>query len=409
MLLKELSCVLRRLKFVKLVLKAQQSMSQLCRLFGFSRKSGYKWKARFEQEGPSGLRDQTRRPARSPQRISAEWLKRIRRMRRRHRSWGSRKLAVRLRSEFARQGAPSARTVGKWLKRMKLQRRCRRRSWRGPRLIRKSLTVAVRSNHVWTVDFKGWFRTQDGQRVEPLTVRDSFSRYLLSVRLLKNQNWRAVRLVFVRLFRERGYPGVIRMDNGSPFGSTGPAGLSRLSAWWTVLEIRVEFIAPGHPEQNGAHEQMHRVMKAETTRPASSNPPAQQRRTDRWVKTYNQLRPHQGLAQRTPATVYRPRHSVQRSVRLRYRSGWEVRQVRSNGQIKWRGRKRFVGEAFSGYPVGLKSKGQEKWAIYFAELLIGELRESDPGGMRPARYGRRRQAPPRSSRQKKTLKKGRKN
>jgi len=242
---------------------------------------------------------------------------------------------------------------------------------------------------VWTVDFKGWFRTQDGQRVEPLTVRDQFSRYLLSVRLLKNQSWKPVRRVFLGLFGQQGYPQVIRMDNGSPFGTTGPAGLSRLSAWWTTLGIGVEFTAPGHPEQNGAHEQMHRVLKAETTRPTSSHLRAQQRRTDRWVKTYNQIRPHEGLGQRPPGQVYRPKRSPQRNMLLSYAIGLVVRRVRSNGQIKWRGRKRFVGEAFIGYPVGVKLVGEGKGLIYFADLLIGELLESDPGGMRPARYRRR--------------------
>ena len=372
-----MTSVVRRLKFVKLVLQAQQSMSQLCRLFGFSRKRGYKWKARFAREGPRGLRDRPRRPARSPQRISPAWLARRRRLRRRHRSWGSRKLA--------------ARTVGKWLKRLKLQLRSRRRSWRGPPLARLALTAAVRSNHVWTVDFKGWFRTQDGQWVEPLTVGDLFSRYLLRVCLLRQQNWRQVRRVFQRLLRQWGYPESIRIDNGAPFGSTGPAGLSRLSAWWAALGIRVQFIAPGRPDQNGAPEPMHRVLKAETTRPTSRHLRAQQRRTARWVNISNQIRPHQGLGQRTPGSVYRPQRSALRRIRLRYPGRWGVRQVRRNGQIQWRGRQRLVGEAFIGYPIGLKGVGPDIWAVYFAGLRIGELREADAGGMRPARDPRRRQ------------------
>ena len=385
---KELSSVVRRLAFVKLALRAQQSMSQLCRLYGFSRKLGYKWKARFEREGKRGLRDRTRRPHGSPRRMASEWQTRIRRLRRRHRSWGSRKLGARLRKEYPRQAVPCARTISKWLKRMKLNRRGRQRSRGGPQLRPRGLTIARRSNQVWTVDFKGWFRTQDGQRVEPLTVRDMFSRYLLAARLLKVQSWRQVRRVFLRLFRQNGYPTAIRMDNGAPFGSVGPAGLSRLSAWWTALEIRVEFIAPGHPEQNGAHEQMHRVLKAETTRPASSHLRAQQRRTDRWARIYNEIRPHEALGQRSPAEVYRPKPGRVRRVVLRYPIRWAVRHVRSNGQIKWRGRKRFVGEAFVGYPVGLKLERTEKSAVYFAGLLIGEMWEADLGGMRPARYAR---------------------
>ena len=386
---KQLSSVVRRLTFVKWALKAQQSMSQLCRLYGLSRKGGYKWVERFEREGLGGLRDRTRRPHHSLQRISAKWLTRIRRLRRRHRSWGSRKLWARLRKEYRGQPPPAARTIDKWLKRLKLNRRRRRRTRLGPHLKRRGLTIAGRSNHVWTVDFKGWFRTQDGGRVEPLTVRDLFSRYLLSIRLLKDQSWRPVRRIFMRQFRKNGYPTVIRVDNGGPFGSTGPAGLSRLSAWWTALGIGVEFIAPGHPEQNGAHEQMHRVFKAETTRPSSCHVRAQQRRTDRWLRTYNEIRPHEALQQRTPAELYHPQPKRPRTVALRYPRRWAVRRARSNGQIKWRGRKRFVGEAFVGYPVGLKLLGRGKWAVYFAGQLIGELWEWDQGGMRPAKYVRR--------------------
>ena len=388
MLWKELSIMARRLAFVKLALKAQQGMAQLCRLFGFSRKMGYKWQARFELEGRRGLRDRSRRPHGSPRQVSAEWLTRIRRLRRRYRSWGSRKLSARLHKEYPRQTVPAARTIGYWLRRLNLNRGRRRRSSRGPPLQRPRLTIARRSNQVWTVDFKGWFRTQDGRRVEPLTVRDMFSRYLLTVRLLEVQSWRQVRRVFVRLFRQYGYPSVIRMDNGAPFGSTGPAGLSRLSAWWTALGIGVEFISPGHPEQNGAHEQMHRVFKAETTHPVSSGLRAQQRRTNRWLRTYNEIRPHEALGQRSPAEVYQAKPGRVRRVVLQYPQHWAVRRVRSNGQIKWRGRKRFIGEALVGYPVGLKPMSDGKSAVHFADLRIGELRESDPGGMRPSRYAR---------------------
>jgi transposase InsO family protein len=242
---------------------------------------------------------------------------------------------------------------------------------------------------VWTVDFKGWFRTQDGQRAEPLTVRDLFSRYLLAVRVLRDQRWEPVRRIFMRLFGQYGYPSIIRVDNGGSFGSSGPAGLSRLSAWWTALGIGVEFIAPGHPEQNGGHEQMHRVLKAETTRPASKNLPAQQRRLDRWVRMYNEVRPHQALGQSPPATVYGPQPGPVREAVLRYPKSWAIRRVRSNGQIKWRGRKRFIGEAFVGYAVGLQQRRGEKWRVYFAGRLIGELWESDRRGMRPAKYVRR--------------------
>lgn len=386
---KKLSCVIRRLRFVKLASQAQRSMTQLCRQFGYSRRVGYKWIKRFERDGLRGLKDQSTRPRCCPTQISQKWLRRIRRLHRRHRSWGSRKLAARLYLEYRSDRAPAVRTISRWLKRMGLNRRVRRRSRRGPQLKRQPLTVAQRNNQVWTVDFKGWFRTQDGRRVEPLTVRDLFSRYLLSIRLLKDQSWEPVRREFLRLFGRYGYPEVIRVDNGGPFGSNGPAGLSRLSAWWTALGIAVEFIAPGHPEQNGGHEQMHRVFKAETTRPTSQHLRAQQRRTDRWKKTYNRVRPHEALGQRTPAEIYHPGRIGRRLAKLRYRAQLSVRRVRSNGQIKWNGKKRFVGEAFVGYPVGLQQPRAGKGRVYFANLLIGEIWETDQGGMRPARQVRR--------------------
>ena len=226
---------------------------------------------------------------------------------------------------------------------------------------------------------QGLFRTGKGQRIEPLTVRDLFSRYVLIIRLLPDQRWRPTKAVFLRLFKRYGLPQVIRTDNGGPFASTGPAGLSRLSAWWTALGIRVEFIRPGHPEENGAHEQMHRLLKAETTRPVATTRQGQQHRTTCWVHNYNWIRPHQALAQDVPASRYR------KSSRP---ATWEGRQVRSNGQIKWRGRKRFIGEAFVRHRIALKPIKRTVRGVYFGPLLIGHLHENDPGAMRPAVYRR---------------------
>ena len=176
------------------------------------------------------------------------------------------------------------------------------------------------------------------------------------------------------------------------YASTGPAGLSRLSVWWTTLGIQVEFIRPGHPEENGAHEQMHRVFKAETTRPPAPTRQGQQHRTTSWIRTYNHLRPHEALGQEVPASRYRKssrRLARQRRV-LNYPAGWPQRQVRSNGEIRWRGRRRFVGEAFIRQRLGLKPLSATVQAVYFGSLLIGHLHDGDPGAMRPAVYLRRR-------------------
>jgi transposase InsO family protein len=253
------------------------------------------------------------------------------------------------------------------------------------------LARAAAPNHVWTADLKGWFRSGNGQRVEPLTVRDLFSRYVLIIRLLPDQRWQPAKAVFMQLFKRYGLPRIIRTDNGGPFASNGPAGLSRLSAWWTALGIEVEFIRPGHPEENGSHEQMHRILKAETTQPPAHTRQGQQHRTSGWVKNYNQLRPHEALGQEVPAKSYRksskrlPRHWQHVS----YPAGWAQRHVRTNGEIRWRGRKRFIGEAFVRYRLGLRPLKKDVQAVYFGPVLIGHLHDNDTGALRPAVYWRR--------------------
>jgi putative transposase len=391
---KSLSLIQARKRFVKRVLQAQQPFAESCRFFGISRKTGYKWRRRFLAQGTGGLRDQSRRPKHPAHQTSVCWRRRIRSLRRRHRRWGAKKIRAQLQRQYPRKHVPAVRTITHWLQRWQLTRRRRARPPKGPLIWRAPLTVPRRSNQVWTVDFKGWFRTADGQRVEPLTVRDLFSRYILAAQLLPDQQWWRVRTVFARLFRRHGLPAILRMDNGGPFGSTGPAGLSRLSAWWTVLGIRVEFIAPGHPEQNGSHEQMHREMKAAVG--VSSVPRAQQRRTNRWVQGYNYERPHEALGQRTPAECYRPRSC--RPYRglepAKYPRHWAVRRVRSNGQIRWQGRLRFVGEAFIGQRVGLQPIGPGQHFVYLARVPLGELRATDVCGLRPAVHARKRPAKP---------------
>lgn len=378
-----------RERFVKLLMEARTPMAEACRLCRVSRKTGYKWKRRYLEEGRRGLRDRSRCPKRSPRRTAEPWLRAIRKVRRRHRRWGARKIWAHLGKQYPGQRVPAVRTITLWLERWGLTHRRRRRPPRGPQVLKRPLTEPVRSNQVWTVDFKGWFRTGDGRRVDPLTVKDLFSRYMLAVRLLRDQQWWRVKAVFTGLFQRYGKPEVIRSDNG--FGSKGPGGLSRLSAWWTALGIRVEFIDPGQPGQNASHEQMHREYKADQTRPPSSNMRAQQRRTDRWKHIYNWVRPHDMLELGTPGESYRPGRGVRvKKVAVRYPDGWEVRSVRSNGQIRWRGRLRFIGESVVGMKVGLKPVGAGRRRVYLAGVLLGELRAADACGLRPAAYVRKR-------------------
>jgi hypothetical protein len=259
---------------------------------------------------------------------------------------------------------------------------------------RPQLSIAKAPNEVWTVDFKGWFRTGDGSRVEPLTVRDLASRYILGIILLKRQNIEDCRRAFEKIFRQYGLPLVIRVDNGSPFGAAGALGLTRLSAWWVKLGIRVEFIEPGCPEQNGAHEQLHRVYQEEVARPAARSFRGQRTRTLRWVKHYNCERPHEALRMRVPVEFYRksPRKMLSRLGHWQYESGWETRLVKGKGMISLDGLHRFIGEAFERERVGLKRTRAGVWEVYFGPLLIGELWDCETSGIRAVWYrkGRRR-------------------
>lgn len=380
------SAVGERWRFVQAALKQIKPFTVLCRSFGISRECGYKWRRLFLQDGRAGLHNRSRRPRHSPSRMPLRWQQVVRRLRRRFPHWGAKKIHARLRRQYPRACWPAVRTITKWLPRLCPMRRRHRHSRRGPRLALPPLTQPTTANDVWTVDFKGFFRTTDGTRCDPLTVRDLFSRFLLAVCILPHQRFAPVRRVFIRLFRRFGLPKVIRVDNGSPFGSTGAWGLSALSVWWMTLGIAVEFIRPGHPEDNGAHEQMHRELKRDTARPPAADPTAQQRRSRRWRRYYNTERPHEALAGRYPADLYRRSRRPYRGPQpICYPRGWVVRQVRHNGQIKWQGRLRSIGEAFVGQSVALRRQVAGIYEVHFQNLLLGTLHDRDAGGIRPSK------------------------
>jgi transposase InsO family protein len=386
-------CKEQRWRFVREFLRRRISLSELCRRRDISRKTAYKWLERFRQRGRWGLADGHRGPRRVHNRPARHWLARIKRWRAAHPSWGAPKLRWALRERFGSRALPSESAISRWLKQWGLSRKRRRPAPKGRFVARPSLTAARKPNDVWTVDFKGWFRTGDGVRVEPLTVRDLASRYILSVSLRREQSVEDCRRVFEKIFRIYGLPAVIRSDNGSPFGSTGALGLTRLSAWWLRLGIEVEFIAPGHPEQNGAHEQLHRVYQQETLQPPGSSVRAQKVRSERWRRHYNEERPHEGIGMRVPAQRYRKsrRKLPGRLKPWRYARGWESRLVKGKGMISFNGKNRFIGEAFEGQRVGLKWIRTGVWEVYFGKHLIGELWEADgTSGIRAVRYRERR-------------------
>jgi len=377
----------QRYELVRQMRDGVTPVSELCRRFRISRQTAYRWRRRFQAKRLAGLEDRSHRPARVFGRTGRLWLERLRRLRMQRPTWGARKLRHRLGRRFGWAGVPAVATLSRWLKRWGLASGRRRRK-PGPVVIRRAVRAARHCNEVWTVDFKGWYRTGDGLRVDPLTVRDLHSRYGLRIGLLASQGVASTRREFARIFRQHGLPERIRCDNGTPFGGGGPTGLTRLSAWWVKLGIEVEFMTPGRPCENGAHEQFHRVYKAEVARHPARNLTGQQRRSTAWLRDYNHERPHEALGMQVPAQRYRksPRRLPARIRSWTYAEKWERRWVKGNGEISWHGTRWFVGEAFVLDYVGLKPVRRGIWKVYFGPVLVGELQEGDPGNIRLAKY-----------------------
>jgi putative transposase len=385
---KKSSVAEQRLDLVREIVRGHAPFKEVCRRFGVSRQTGYKWLARFRVSRWRVLKDKSRRPLVNTVKTDVLWLRRVRRARVKHPTWGARKLRHVLLKKFGQEGAPATATISRWLKRWGLARGRKRRR-HGPALLRKALHVPTACHQVWTVDFKGWYRTGLGERVEPLTVRDLYSRYVLAVRLLPSQHVEVTRREFAEIFKKHGVPERIRCDNGTPFGGAGPTGLTRLSAWWVKLGIAVEFITPGRPSENGAHEQMHRIYKAEAAVHPEATVRAQQRRSSRWLHDYNRHRPHEALGMQTPAAVFKHnRRRIKPTRPWRYPRGWERRWVKGNGEINREGTRRYVGEAFVRDYVGLKAVRPGLWDVYFGPELVGELHEKESGSIRMARYAR---------------------
>lgn len=379
----------QRYRLVQRVESGQVSVTELSRQQKISRKTVYKWRQRYQQERLGGLKDRSRRPKKVFGKPPACWLKRIKHQRRWRPTWGARKLRESLRREFGEAGLPSVAAINRWLKRWGLARGRRRRR-PGPSVLRRRLRPPRRCNEVWTVDFKGWYCLKDGTRVDPLTIRDLHSRYGLRVGLQLGQSLIKTRRQMAKIFKQYGLPQRIRCDNGCPFGGPGPTGLTRLSAWWVKLGIEVEFITPGRPQENGSHEQFHGVYQRDVARKPVRTLRGQQRKSDRWLKRYNEERSHEALRMDRPAEHYQPspRRLPERVAPWTYQTGWERRWVRGNGEINWRGKRRFVGEAFVCDYVGLQPRRAGIWRVYFGPLLVGELHEKESGNIRTARYRR---------------------
>ena len=365
----------QRTQFIADYLREVFTITELCALYGISRKTGYKWIDRYLHNGPAGLDERSRRPWHSPNTTPPEIVEAFLEVRRRHPAWGGKKILAVVHKRHPRWELPGRSTVCEIMKRhgMVPKKRNRRRIGHPG----KPTSPILAPNDVWSADFKGQFKTGDGIYCYPLTVTDGFSRYLLGCQALYTTAVADAKPVFTRLFKEFGLPKRIRTDNGVPFATNTLARLSSLSAWWIKLGVLPELIEPGKPQQNGRHERMHKTLKAEATQPPAGNLPAQQRKFNCFREEFNRERPHEALDQETPGSVYTPstRTMPDKLPPLEYPDRFEVRYVSTNGGIRWNSSWVNVSIVCAGEYVGLEEIDDGIWNVYFGPLKLGRLHE----------------------------------
>ena len=375
---------------IEFVMKAVgcANFGALCREYGISRKTGYKWRERFVAHGLAGMEEESRRPRSHAKELSEEVVCRIVKLKQAHPTWGPRKI----RELYKRKhegGLPSESSFKRVLNRAGMTKpRKRRRVKETGRL--STGRKAEAPNEVWTVDFKGWWYDRERQKVEPLTVRDEYSRMILELRAVENARTETIQCCFERLFQAHGLPGAIRSDNGPPFASSnGLLGLSRLSAWWLALGIDLERGRPGCPQDNGAHERMHLDIQRELQ---AGRVGRDQEAFDLWREEFNNVRPHDTLAMACPAEIYRPseRNYDGTPEELDYGSMGSRRVHARRGTINYQGERIALSVALGGWSVGLAPQSQiELIEVWFASLLLGHIDEQTSAFLpiAPAREG----------------------
>ena len=358
-------------------------MTDVAREFGVSRKTAYKWLKRYRELGLSGLVDESRRPASSPMATTAELAFEAVEVRKAHPSWGPKKIAAVLARRHPGGETPSLSTVARILKHAGLMKRRTRRSSGGIPM-RAPEFVAKAPNDLWTVDFKGWWRAKDGDKCEPLTIRDAHSRFILALKLMARTRTEEVRPVFEALFKRYGLPIAIQSDNGPPFASIrAPRGLTELSAWWVSLGIQVVRSRPGCPQDNGGHERMHVDVRFDLEDKAEATVGEQQRACDDWCTTFNFERPHEALGMKVPGDVYRASdRRMTRYVIGGYPAGCEKATVSSCGKINYGDQKLFISMGVSRHRVGLLLV-DGLVQVWFYQLLLGSFPGDGNGHFEP--------------------------
>jgi len=370
------------------------SVSELCRRYGVCRDTFYEWRSRRDGGTADWFMDRSHAPLHCPHRTTEALKEEVIAMRRRFPYLGPRKLLAKLARQAPEIAWPAASTIGDILKQAGLIAPVKRR--RRPIDQQRPFAQVTTANDEWSTDFKGWFRTRDQRRVDPLTITDGHSRFLIDIRIVPPTIEGALP-VFTQAFRAYGLPRAIRCDNGAPFGSRGAGGLTRLSAWWLKLGVEPHFINPASPQENGRHERMHGTLKAQTSCPAAANAAEQQARFDAFRRHYNHERPHEALGQQLPAEFYA---SSQRDMPARVEDPWydadhQVRRVRNSGEIKWKAELVFISEALIGELVGIAELETGDHIVRFCDLDIGLIdRRGRFSRFAPPRPGLREPAKP---------------
>jgi putative transposase len=349
-----------------------ESIAGLAEIYGVSRKTIYKWLERHEAEGVAGLADRSRTPLHSPSQLSDEVIAHI--VAARHRwNWGPRKLRVKLAAAHPQIVWPAESTIGEVLKRAGLTHRRQARVRTPP--YGQPFAAVDAANQTWCADFKGWFRTGDGERCDPLTISDAHSRYLLRCHITPKADGVHVAAIFDAAFREHGLPLVIHTDNGVPFASRAPGGLSRVSMQWVKLGIVPERSRPASPQDNGRHERMHSTLQQATLAPPERNVRRQQAAFDRFRHEYNYERPHEAMQDRTPASCYAasPRQMPRRIPELEYGDDLVVRRISQQGSLKWNGERTFVSEIFAYEWMGLRALDERYYEVLYGPVRVGFL------------------------------------
>ena len=376
----ETSSVEQRERFIADERRGLYTRTELCARYGISRKTGYQWLARYHEDGRRGLQVRSHGPHHCPHRIPPAIADLVCAARRRHPDWGPGKLLDWLaprHPDIAEAAWPAVSTAGDLLAREGLVKaRRRRRPHQHPGVVPPTTAAP---NDLWTTDFKGQFPTRDGVWCYPLTISDQHTRYLLACRGLPSIKGRGARPVFERTFREFGLPRAMRTDNGVPFASCGIHGLSQLNVWWMRLGIQHQRIHPASPQENGAHERMHRTLKAGACRPPRADRLAQQRAFNRFRALYNDERPHEYLGGQTPSSQYTasPRPYPQHLPPLEYPGHFLVKRVTNAGTFRLKHKLLFIANALKQHHLGLDETDDGIWSIYFGTVLLAKVDERD--------------------------------